>query len=287
MTENAATTIPETETINTAGTSQSASSEPVEEDSAKSDLPSTPGQSEELMRKLAEFTANTESVASIGEELENIPQVLSEPQNDQSSHSEKETEVDKNDKELENLDSDHETTGNVDTSDILDTVEFDSRRSVAYSQDDHATEAQSVSVTPESSAVTETRVSHESKALDDHAIETQSVLVMPESSSVAETQASVESETLAVKQDEPVAIHNVPEELNTTEESDIIENSNLSSSRDNTVEEKAEQILSPQVTANETPASIINEDSRTSQIYLNLDSVARESGTSIFRTGCS
>ena len=213
------------------------------------------------MRKLAEFTANTESAASIGKELENIPQVdsepvQSEPQNEQSSHSEKETGVEENDKEFENLDSDHETTGNGDTSDVSNTVEFDSRTYVAQSQDDHASKAQSVSVTPESS-------------------------------SLPETLASVESETLAVKQDKPVSRHDIPEELNTTEESDIIENSNLSSPRDNTVEEKVEQILSPQVTTNETPASIISEDSRTSQMYPNLDSVSRESGISIFRTGHS
>ena len=248
--ENAASTVPEAETLHTAETSESASSEPVEEDSAK---PSTSEQSEELMRKLAEFTANTESVASIGKELENIPQVLSEPQNEQSSHSEKETGVEENDKEFQNLDSDHKTTGNGDTS---DTVQLDSRTYVAQSQDDHASEAQSVSVTPESS-------------------------------SLPETLASVESETLDVKQDEPGARQSIPEELNTTEESDIIENSNLNSSRDNTVEEKDEQILSPQVTADETPASKINEDRRTSQMYPNLDSVARESGTSIFRTGPS
>ena len=250
MTENAASTVPETETINTAETSQSASSEPVEDDSAKSDLPSTSGQSEELMRKLAEFTDNTESVASVGEELENIPQLLSEPQNEQCSHSEKETGADENEEVLENLDCDHETTGNADTSDIVNTIELDSGAAVAQSQGDHAVENQSISE-------------------------------RPESSSYAEIQASGESETLDIKQDEPVVRHNVPEELNTTEENDITDNFNLSRSRDNTVEEKV-QILSPQVTSDETPASIINEDSRTSQMCPNLDSIARESGTGIF-----
>lgn len=251
MTENAATTVPETETINTAETSQSGSSEPVAEDSTKSDLPSTSGLSEELMRKLAEFTANTESVASIEEELENIPQVLPEPQNAQSSHSEKETGVDKNDKELENLDS--EATGNVDTSGILNTVELDSRTSVAQNQDDHATETQSISTEPETP------------------------------SSLAETQASGESETLAVKQDEPVARREVPEGLNTMEETDITENSDLCSSRENTIEGEV-QILPSQVTTNEAPTSVTNKDSRTSQMYSNLDSVAKESGICIFRT---
>ena len=250
MTENAASTVPETEAINIAETSQSASSEPVEENSANSDLPSTPGQSEELMRKLAEFTANTKSVTSIGEELENIPQVLSEPQSEQCSHSEKETGAVKNEEELENLYSDHETSGNVDTSDIANTVELDSGTSVAQSRDDHLTEAQSVSVTPESS-------------------------------SLAETQALGESKTLDMKQNETVARHNVPEEMNTAEESDITENFNMSSSRDNAVEETV-QSLSPQVTVNETSATIINENSRTSEMYPNLDSIARESGTAIF-----
>ena len=282
MTENAASSVSETETINTAETSQGASSEPVADDSEKSDLTSTSGRSdhEELMHKLAEFTANTESVASIEEELKNIPQVLSEPQNEQCSHSDKETGVDKNGEELENLDSDHTKTGNVDTSDILNTAEIDSRTSVAQSQDDHAAEVQSVLMTLESSSVTETRTSGESQTLDDHAAEAQSVSMMPESLSLAETRASTESETLAVKQDEPVARHDVPEGLNTTEESDITEISNLSSSRENAVEENV-QILSPQVTADETPTCTINEDSRTSQMYPNLDSAARESGTNI------
>ena len=285
MTENAASTVSETETINTAETSQGASSEPVADDSEKSDLTSTSGQSdhEELMHKLAEFTANTESVASIEEELKNIPQVLSEPQNEQCSHSDKETGVDKNGEELENLDSDHTKTGNVDTSDTLNTAEIDSRTSVAQSQNDHAAEVQSVLMTLESSSVTETRTSGESQTLDDHATEAQSVSMTPESLSLAETRASTESETLAVKQDEPVARHDVPEGLNTTEESDITEISNLSSSRENAVEESV-QILSPQVTADETPTCTINEDSRTSQMYPNLDSVTRESGTNILRT---
>lgn len=252
MTENAASTVPETEAINTAAeTSQNASSEPVEENSANSDLPSTSGQSEELMRKLAEFTANTESVTSIGEELENIPQVRSELQSEQCSHSEKETGAHKNEEELENLDSDHETSGNVDTSDIVNTVELDSGTSVAQSQGDHLTEAQSMSVTPESS-------------------------------SLAETQASRESETLDIQQDETVnARNNVPEEMNTAEESDITENFNMSIARDNAVEETV-QSLSPQVTVNETSATVINENSRTSEMYPNLDSIARESGTAIF-----
>ena len=252
MTENAASTVSETEAIHTAETSQSASSEPVEENSAKSDLPSTSGQSEELMRKLAEFTANTESVTSIGEELENIPQVLSEPQSEQCSHSEKETGADENEEDLENLDSDHETSGNVEASDIVNTVELDSGTSVAQSQDDHVTEAQSITV-------------------------------MPESSSLAETQILDEIETFSVKQDEPVARHNVPEELITAEESDITENFNLSSSRDNAVEETVQSLL-PQVTVNETSASVVNENSRTSEMYPNLDSIAREPGTAIFGT---
>ena len=251
MTENAASTVPETEAVNTAETSQSASSEPVEENSANSDLPSTSGQSEELMRKLAEFTANTESVTSIGEELENIPQVRSELQSEQCSHTEKETGADKNEEELENLDSDHETSGNVDTSDIVNTVELDYGTSIAQSQGDRLTEAQSISATPESS-------------------------------SLAETQALRESETLDIQQDETVnVIHNVPEEMNTAEESDITENFNMSSARDNAVEEMV-QSLSPQVTVNETSATIINENSRTSEMYPNLDSIARESGTAIF-----
>ena len=251
MTENAASTVPETEAVNTAETSQSASSEPVEENSANSDLPSTSGQSEELMRKLAEFTANTESVTSIGEELENIPQVRSELQSEQCSHTEKETGADKNEEELENLDSDYETSGNVDTSDIVNTVELDYGTSIAQSQGDRLTEAQSISATPESS-------------------------------SLAETQALRESETLDIQQDETVnVIHNVPEEMNTAEESDITENFNMSSARDNAVEEMV-QSLSPQVTVNETSATIINENSRTSEMYPNLDSIARESGTAIF-----
>ena len=251
MTENAASTVPETEAINAAETSQSASSEPEEENSANSDLPSTSGQSEELMRKLAEFTANTESVTSIGEELENIPQVLSELQSEQCSHSEKETGADKNEEELENLEIDHETSGNVDTSDIVNTVELDSGTSVAQSQGDHLTEAQSMSVAPESS-------------------------------SLAETQASRESETLDIQQDETVNVrHNVPEEMNTAQESGITENFNMSSARDNAVEETV-QSLSPQVTANQTSTTIINENSGTSEMYPNLDSIARESGTAIF-----
>lgn len=251
MAENAASTVSETDAINTAETSTS--SEPVEENSAKSDLTSTSGQSEELMRKLAEFTANKESVTSIGEELENIPQVLSEPQSEQCSHSEKETGADKNEEEWENLDTDlHETSGNVDTSDIANTVELDSETSVAQSQVGHVTEAQSISV-------------------------------IPESSSLAETQASGESKTLDIKQDEPVARRNVPEEMNTAEESDVTENFNLSSSRDNAVEETVES-LSPQVTVNETSAYAVNENSRTSELYPNLDSIARKSGTAIFRT---
>ena len=275
MTENAVSTFPEAKTIHTAGTSESASSGPVADDSEKSDLRSTSEQSEELMRKLAEFTANAESVASIKEELENIPQVLSGPQN--------ETGRDKNKGELENLDVDHETTGNVDTSEILNTVEIDSRTPVAPNQDDHSTEVQSVSMTPESSSVTETQTSCESKTLDGHATEAQSVSMMSEFSSLAETQASGESEALAVKQDEPVVRRDIHEGLKTTEDSDITENFNLISTRENAVEENA-QNLSPQVTADETPMCVTNEDSRTSQMFPNLDSVARESGTDILRT---
>ena len=203
------------------------------------------------MRKLAEFTANTESVTSIGEELENIPQVLSELQSEQCSHSEKETGADKNEEELENSEIDHETSGNVDTSDIVNTVELDSGTSVAQSQGDRLTEAQIFSVTPEPS-------------------------------SLAETQASRESETLDIQQDETVNVrHNVPEEMNTAQESGITENFNMSSARDNAVEETV-QSLSPQVTANQTSTTIINENSGTSEMYPNLDSIARESGTAIF-----
>ena len=230
MTEDAPGTVPETESSKTTETIENASlTEPVGDDSAKSDLPSTSEISDK--DKVAEDTATRESIASSKDEkdeTENLPEGLQEQENEQPSHSQKETSVDENEKEFENLDS--EATRHVDTSDNLNIVELDST-AVAQNLNNGGSEAQSDSTEPEIS-------------------------------SVAESKAISENEMQAAKQ---AASH----------ESDTKENSKLRSSAESTVGKKVGNLPS-QAATDET--SIINEDSRTLQMYPNLDTVARESG---------
>lgn len=204
-------------------------------------MPSTSGSER---HKLAEDTTTREGNVSNKDEAENIPQGLSEQENEQSFHSQKETSVDKNAKELENLDS--EATGHVDTSDNLNTVELDSTTSITQNRNDNGSKAQSDSTKPEISPV-------------------------------AETQAISESETLAAKQDKLVTSHETPDESHKTEESSTTENSKLRSSGKSTVDEKVEALQSQGATIE---TLIVDENSRTSPMYPNLESIARESGIS-------
>lgn len=248
MIEDTPSTVPETETSKTADESTEnfcLLTEPVAaEDSAKHDGPSTSGLSEK--DTLSVDTETRETAASNEEEVENIPQDLSKQENEPPSQSQKEESVDKNNKELETLNT-SETTVNVNTSDTLNTVELDSTISVAQNKNDNGTEAQS----------------------DSNKLEI---------SSVVETQAIGESKKLAVKEEEPVASHQkkkIPEGFHRTKESDTTEHSKLRSSEEGNVVGNVGN-LSPQVAADETP--VINEGVRTSQMYPELDSIARESG---------
>lgn len=236
MIEDTPSTVPETETSKTADESTEnfcLLTEPV---------PSTSGLSEK--DTLSVDTETRETAASNEEEVENID--LSKQENEPPSQSQKEESVDKNNKELENLNT-SETTVNVDTSDTLNTVELDSTISVAQNKNDNGTEAQS----------------------DSNKLEI---------SSVVETQAIGESKKLAVKEEEPVASHQkkkIPEGFHRTKESDTTEHSKLRSSEEGNVVGNVGN-LSPQVAADETP--VINEGVRTSQMYPELDTTARESG---------
>lgn len=236
MIEDTPSTVPETETSKTADESTEnfcLLTEPV---------PSTSGLSEK--DTLSVDTETRETAASNEEEVENID--LSKQENEPPSQSQKEESVDKNNKELENLNT-SETTVNVDTSDTLNTVELDSTISVAQNKNDNGTEAQS----------------------DSNKLEI---------SSVVETQAIGESKKLAVKEEEPVASHQkktIPEGFHRTKESDTTEHSKLRSSEEGNVVGNVGN-LSPQVAADETP--VINEGVRTSQMYPELDTIARESG---------
>lgn len=239
MTENAASPVPEVESSKTAETSENTSlTEPVAEDSAKFDLPSTSGLSE----KHKEDTTTRETTVSNKDDAENIPQGLLEQENEQSSHSQKEANVDANEREFENVDS--EEIGHVDTSDNLDTGEFDSTTSVVQNQGDDGSEVQSDST-------------------------------KPEVSSVAESQAIAESETQAAQHDELAVSHEAPKGLQKTEEIDTTENSKRHSSEESTVGENVRN-FSLQVVTDKTP--LVVEGSRATQMYPDLDSVARESG---------
>lgn len=232
MTEDAPGTVPETESSKATETIENASlTEPVADDSAKSDLPRPSTCEISDKDKVAEDTATRESIASNKDEkdeTENLPEGLQEQENEQPSHSQKDSSVDENEKELENLDS--EATRHVDTSDNLNIVELDST-AVAQNLNNGGSEAQSDSTEPEIS-------------------------------SVAESKAISENEMQAAKQ---AASH----------ESDTKENSKLHSSAESTVGKKVGNLPS-QVATDET--SLINVDSRTLQMYPNLDTVARESG---------
>ncbi|KAJ7394045.1 hypothetical protein OS493_003718 [Desmophyllum pertusum] len=199
------------------------------------------------MKELQDAKETRETAASNEEEVENID--LSKQENEPPSQSQKEEGVDKNNKELENLNT-SETTVNVDTTDTLNTVELDSTISVAQNKNDNGTEAQS----------------------DSNKLEI---------SSVVETQAIGESKKLAVKEEEPVASHQkkkIPEGFHRTKESDTTEHSKLRSSEEGNVVGNVGN-LSPQVASDETP--VINEGVRTSQMYPELDTTAGESVSSI------
>ena len=237
MTENAASPVLEAESSKTAETSENASlTEPVAEDSANS----TSELSEK--HKLAEDTTIRETTESNKADAENIPQGLSEQENDQSPHSQKEANVDTNKRELDNLDC--EATEHVDTSDNLNTVELDSTTSVVQNHSNDGSEVQGDST-------------------------------KPEISSVAESQAIAESETQAAQHDELAVNHEAPKGLQKTEDIETTENSKLHSSEESAVGEKVGN-LSSQVVTDETP--LVDESSRTTQMYPDLDSVARKSG---------
>ncbi|KAJ7394036.1 hypothetical protein OS493_003709 [Desmophyllum pertusum] len=216
-------------------------------ENTRKSLKNTASRSAEKHEELQDAKETRETAASNEEEVENID--LSKQENEPPSQSQKEESVDKNNKELENLNT-SETTVNVDTTDTLNTVELDSTISVAQNKNDNGTEAQS----------------------DSNKLEI---------SSVVETQAIGESKKLAVKEEEPVASHQkkkIPEGFHRTKESDTTEHSKLRSSEEGNVVGNVGN-LSPQVASDETP--VINEGVRTSQMYPELDTTAGESVSSI------
>ena len=233
-------TLSERETSETRESNDSPSvtlTEPVAEDTANSDLPCTSASSEK-----DEVTTTREGVSLNEGEADNIPQNISEKENEQAFHPQKEGNEIEDNKELENLNI--EAALNVNVSDTLNEVEIDSTKSSVQTDNDNGDEVQSD-------------------------------VNKPEIASTPDNQAVNKSAAQATRGDKSETSHQIPEQLHKTKENETTTASKQDSlKQDNKVKNIGN--LSPQVANKELP--VITEDVRTQQIYTELSSVARESG---------
>ena len=237
-------TLSEGETSETRESNDSPSvtlTEPVAEDTANSDLPCTSASSEK-----DEVTTTREGVSLNEGEADNIPQNISEKENEQAFHPQKEGNEIEDNKELENLNI--EAALNVNVSDTLNEVEIDSTKSSVQTDNDNGDEVQSD-------------------------------VNKPEIASTPDNQAVNKSAAQATRGDKSETSHQIPEQLHKTKENETTTASKQDSlKQDNKVENIGN--LSPQVANKELP--VITEDVRTQQIYTELSSVARESGIKLW-----
>lgn len=250
MTEDTGNDLPAAEASKDVDSSDNAcSSEPPTEDSANLGLPSTsegPSENDVTEGRTREVTTErtSESAASNEEEVASIPEDVTKEENKLPSHSQKEADVDDNNKELDSS----EGNLNVDTSETLDTVGLDSTPSVTQ---------ETIIIGNDTEVKNDSNESEDSPVVDNQAIDEN------------QTVADVSSKTSDAKKAGPAVSHQIPQASHGMAET-VTENSKLRTSEEGVVDEKEVRNATTQVAT--------DKGVKTSQMYPKLDSIAREAG---------